>query len=56
MSDYKYSTTFDFEIKACREIAGIDISKANIENLRPLIPTNVDLKKNIDYTVNESRF
>ena len=48
MSDYKYSTTFDFEIKACREIAGIDISKANIENLRPLIPTNVDLKKNID--------
>lgn len=48
MSDYKYSTTFDFEVKACREIAGIDISKANIENLRPLIPTNVDLKKNID--------
>ena len=48
MSDYKYSTTFDFEVQACREIAGIDISKANIENLRPLIPTNVDLKKNID--------
>ena len=48
MSDYKYSTTFDFEVKACREIAGIDISKANIENLRPLIPTNMDLKKNID--------
>jgi|TARA_X000000950_G_scaffold264163_1_gene337136 hypothetical protein len=48
MPDYKYSTTFDFEVQACREIAGIDISKANIENLKPLIPTNVDLKKNID--------
>lgn len=48
MANYKYSTTFDFEVQACREIAGIDISKANIENLRPLIPTNVDLKKNID--------
>ena len=48
MSNYKYSTTFDFEVQACREIAGIDISKANIENLRPLIPTNMDLKKNID--------
>ena len=45
---YRYSTAFDFEIQACNEIAGIDISKANIDNLKPLIPTNVDLDKNID--------
>jgi hypothetical protein len=48
MANYKYSTTFDFEVQACREIAGINVSKANIENLKPLIPTNVDLDKNID--------
>ena len=48
MSNYKYSTTFDFEVQACREIAGIDISTANIENLRGLIPQSVDLDKNID--------
>ena len=45
---HKYTTTFDFEITACQEIGGIDISKANIENLRSLIPTSVDLDKNID--------
>jgi hypothetical protein len=31
---HKYTTTFDFEVTACQEIGGIDISKANIENLR----------------------
>jgi hypothetical protein len=45
---HKYTTTFDFEVTACQEIGGIDISKANIENLRSLIPTSVDLDKNID--------
>tara|TARA_E500000178_G_C17027015_1_gene758540 strand:- start:1734 stop:3263 length:1530 start_codon:yes stop_codon:yes gene_type:complete len=45
---HKYTTTFDFEIKACQEIGGIDISKANIENLKDLIPNSVDLEKNID--------
>ena len=45
---HKYTTTFDFEVTACQEIGGIDISKANIENLRGLIPTSVDLEKNID--------
>ena len=48
MPNFKYSTNFDFEVKACSEIAGINFSKANIENLKPLIPTNVDLDKNID--------
>ena len=46
--NHKYTTTFDFEIKACQEIAGLDISQANIENLRGLIPNSVNLEKNID--------
>lgn len=45
---HKYTTNFDFEVSACQEIAGINISNANIENLRGLIPTSVDLDKNID--------
>lgn len=45
---HKYTTTFDFEVKACQEIAGFDISQANIENLRGLIPNSVNLEKNID--------
>lgn len=45
---HKYTTTFEFEINACEEIAGINVSKANIENLRSLIPNSVDLEKNID--------
>jgi hypothetical protein len=45
---HKYTTTFEFEVKACEEIAGINVSEANIENLRSLIPTSVDLEKNID--------
>ncbi len=45
---YKYTTTFNFEVKACEEIAGINLSQANIQNLRSLIPTSVDLEKNID--------
>ena len=45
---HKYTTTFDFEITACEKIGGINISNANIENLRSLIPTSVDLDKNVD--------
>ena len=45
---HKYTTTFEFEVQACKEIAGINISSANIENLRSLIPSSVNLKKNID--------
>ena len=45
---HKYTTTFEFEVQACKEIAGINISSANIENLRSLIPNSVNLEKNID--------
>ena len=48
MPAHKYTATFEFEVNACQEIAGIDVSKANIENLRSLIPNSVDLDKNID--------
>lgn len=48
MPKYKYSTTFDFEVTACEEIGGVSISNANIDNLKSLIPTSVDLDKNID--------
>lgn len=46
--NHKYTTTFNFEVQACQEIGGFDISHANLENLRDLIPTSVDLEKNID--------
>ena len=45
---HKYTTTFEFEVQACEEISGISLSKANIENLRSLIPNSVNLDKNID--------
>ena len=45
---HKYTTTFDFEVTACEEIGGINISNANIDNLKSLIPSSVDLDKNID--------
>ena len=45
---HKYTTTFDFEVTACQEIGGINISNANIDNLKSLIPNSVDLDKNID--------
>ena len=48
MSNYKYSTTFDFEIKASNQMNDLILSRANIQNLQPLIPKQVDLKKNID--------
>ena len=45
---HKYTATFDFEVTACEEIGGLNISNANIDNLRSLIPTSVDLDKNVD--------
>ena len=48
MADFKYKTTFSFEVKACEEIADLKFSKATIQNLKPLIPTEVDLNRNLD--------
>ncbi len=45
---HKYTTNFDFEVSASDEVGGIILSKANLQNLKSLIPNQVDLKKNID--------
>jgi hypothetical protein len=47
--NYKYKTHFDFQVEACNQNEDkFVLSEANIENLKPLIPESVDLKKNID--------
>ena len=45
---YKYTTTFDNIVLASSEVGESDISTASLESLRPLIPKNIDLEKNID--------
>lgn len=45
---YKYTTVFDNVILASSEIQDSEISRASIESLRPLIPGDIDLNKNID--------
>ncbi len=44
---FKYTTTFDSVICASSDEGG-QISQASLESLRPLIPSNIDLEKNID--------
>lgn len=47
--EYKYKTQFDFSIYATNDLENdLSISIASLENLKPLIPKSVDLKKNID--------
>jgi len=45
---YKYTTTFDSVIFASSEIEQSSISKASLESLRPLIPKDINLDRNID--------
>jgi hypothetical protein len=45
---YKYTTHFNSIISASSDIENTNISKASLEALKPLIPTNIDLDKNID--------
>ena len=45
---YKYTTKFDNIVLASSEVGDANISKASLESLRPLIPKNIDLEKNID--------
>lgn len=45
---YKYTTYFNSIISASSDIENTNISKASLEALKPLIPTNIDLDKNID--------
>jgi hypothetical protein len=45
---YKYTTTFDNVICASSQMQESQISEASIESLRPLIPSDINLDKNID--------
>jgi hypothetical protein len=45
---YKYTASFDNIIVASSQIEDSNISRASLESLRPLIPSNIDLDKNID--------
>jgi len=45
---YKYTTTFDSTVFASSDIEGSNISKASLEPLRPLIPKDINLDRNID--------
>ena len=44
---FKYTTTFESVICASSDEGG-QISQASLESLRPLIPSDIDLEKNID--------
>ena len=46
--DYKYTAKFEYEVSACEASAASYFSKASLENLESLIPSDVDLNKNID--------
>lgn len=47
MSDYKYTAKFDVEIFAT-SINELKVSKASLNKLEPLIPDDIDFKKNPD--------
>ena len=46
--EYKYTTTFESTLFASSEFDSSDISQASLESLRPLIPVDINLDKNID--------
>ena len=46
--EYKYTTTFDSVVFASSDIENSNISKASLDSLKPLIPQNIDLDRNID--------
>ena len=45
---YKYKTTFDNIVAASSDFENFNISRASLEPLRPLIPEDIDLDRNID--------
>ena len=46
--DYKYTTTFESPILACEINESSLISQASLDNLAPLVPTDIDYDSNID--------
>ena len=45
---FKYTTTFENTVFASSDIENSNISKASLEALKPLIPKDINLDKNID--------
>ena len=45
---YKYTTVFENTVFASNDLESININEASLESLRPLIPSDIDLKRNID--------
>ena len=46
--DYKYTTTFESPLLACEINESSLISQASLDNLAPLVPTDIDYDSNID--------
>lgn len=46
--EYKYTATFDSVVFASSDIEHSNISQASLDSLKPLIPQNIDLDRNID--------
>jgi hypothetical protein len=46
--DYKYTTTFESPLLACEINESSLISKASLETLAPLVPSDIDYESNID--------
>jgi uncharacterized protein Smg (DUF494 family) len=46
--DYKYTTTFESPLSACEINESSLISQASLDNLAPLLPTDIDYNSNID--------
>jgi len=46
--DYKYTTTFESPLLACEINESSLISQASLDNLAPLVPTDIDYQSNID--------
>ena len=43
----KYTTTYDCEVYATTDLENdLNISRASLENLKPLIPKSIDLERN----------
>ena len=46
--NYKYTTTFESPLLACEISESSLISKASLETLAPLVPTDIDYESNLD--------
>jgi hypothetical protein len=45
---YKYTTVFEDTVFASNNLDSVNISEASLDSLKPLIPDNIDLERNID--------